>query len=69
MQTQKMSLANIKGKLSRDEMKKIMAGSGNTICTCGDSMITTACSGNTWYCMQAASNYCYSMGYSTYSCN
>ncbi len=29
MQTQKMSLANIKGKLSRDEMKKIMAGSGN----------------------------------------
>jgi hypothetical protein len=27
MQTQKMSLANIQGKLSRDEMKKIMAGS------------------------------------------
>ncbi len=29
MQTQQMSLANIKGKLSRDEMKKIMAGSGS----------------------------------------
>ena len=27
MQTQKMSLANIKGKLSRSEMKDIMAGS------------------------------------------
>ena len=27
MQTQKMSLANIKGKLSRTEMKNIMAGS------------------------------------------
>ncbi len=27
MQTQKMSLANIKGKLSRAEMKNIMAGS------------------------------------------
>ncbi len=32
MQTQKMSLANIKGKLSRAEMKNIMAGSG-TSCT------------------------------------
>lgn len=28
MVTQKMSLANIKGKLSRAEMKNIMAGSG-----------------------------------------
>jgi hypothetical protein len=28
MKTQKMSLANIQGKLSRIEMKKIMAGSG-----------------------------------------
>lgn len=33
MQTKKMSLANIKGKLSRKEMKNIMAGSGNVICT------------------------------------
>jgi hypothetical protein len=28
MKTTKMSLANIQGKLSRTEMKKIMAGSG-----------------------------------------
>lgn len=31
MQTKKMSLANIQGKLSRAEMKQVMAGSG----TCG----------------------------------
>lgn len=31
METKKMSLANIKGKLSRSEMKNIMAGSGGTI--------------------------------------
>lgn len=29
MKTIKMSLANMQGKLSRDEMKNIMAGSGN----------------------------------------
>jgi hypothetical protein len=28
MKTTKMSLANLQGKLSRNEMKKIMAGSG-----------------------------------------
>ncbi len=28
MQTKKMNLANIQGKLSRSEMKNIMAGSG-----------------------------------------
>ena len=33
MGTQKMSLANIQGKLSRAEMKDIMAGSG-TACSC-----------------------------------
>ena len=33
MQTKKMSLANIKGKLSRTEMKNFMAGSsGSTQC-------------------------------------
>jgi len=32
MQLKKMSLANIKGKLSRAEMKNIMAGSGSS-CT------------------------------------
>ena len=34
MQTQKISLANIKGKLSRTEMKNIMAGSGTTYKCC-----------------------------------
>jgi hypothetical protein len=33
MKTQKMSLANIQGKMSRTEMKKIMAGSGGGSCT------------------------------------
>jgi hypothetical protein len=39
MKTTKMSLANIQGKLSRTEMKSILAGSGS----CG-----TKCSGYTW---------------------
>ena len=47
MQTQKMSLANIQGKLSRNEMKKIMAGSGES-CS-----ISASCSvfysGNTYF--------------------
>ena len=32
MKTLKMSLANIQGKLSRAEMKKVMAGSGSDNC-------------------------------------
>jgi hypothetical protein len=32
MKKTKMSLANIQGKLSKDEMKKIMAGSGHSLC-------------------------------------
>jgi len=32
MKTLKMSLANIQGKLSRAEMRKVMAGTGE--CTC-----------------------------------
>ena len=35
MKTQKMSLANIQGKLSRAEMKNIMAGSGGANCPIG----------------------------------
>jgi hypothetical protein len=34
MQTQKMSLANIQGKLSRTEMKNIMAGSATCTLYC-----------------------------------
>jgi hypothetical protein len=36
MKTTKMSLANIQGKLSRTEMKIIMAGSGGACVKCGD---------------------------------
>ena len=36
MKTQKMSLANIQGKLSRAEMKKIMAGSAACAVKCKD---------------------------------
>ena len=40
MQTIKMSLANIKGKLSRAEMKNIMAGSGD------EGRCSSSCSGS-----------------------
>lgn len=44
MQTKKMSLANIQGKLSRAEMKSIMAGSGDDGGQCGtDCADTTTC--------------------------
>ena len=44
MKTTKMSLANIQGKLSRSEMKNIMAGSGSG-CYTGDdcSLKQSAC--------------------------
>ena len=34
MKTSKMSLANIQGKLSRTEMRNIMAGSGSNCSVC-----------------------------------
>ena len=43
METKKMSLANIQGKLSRVEMKNIMAGlNGGTTCSCNSSDQCTA---------------------------
>ncbi len=42
MKTTKMSLANIQGKLSRTEMKNIMAGSGGDNCP---TNCTTDCTG------------------------
>ena len=57
MKTQKMSLANIKGKLSRAEMKNIMAGSGGgsgcsgSNCSYGSCTIDSgACKGATGQC-------------------
>jgi hypothetical protein len=41
MKTKKMSLATIQGKLSRAEMKNIMAGSGRE--GCGTSCAPTLC--------------------------
>lgn len=41
----KMSLANIQGKLSRNEMKEIMAGSGTTSCTCLETDPDGTCDG------------------------
>ncbi len=43
MGIRKMSLANIQGKLSRAEMKSIMAGSGSCPTACGKKV------GNTTY--------------------
>ena len=45
MQTKKMSIANINGKLSRAEMKQIMAGSGDGVCGCitNDDRANTTC--------------------------
>ena len=41
MKTLKMSLANIQGKLSRAEMKKVMAGSGECGIYCPGSTYRT----------------------------
>ena len=51
MQTQKMSLANITGKLSRAEMKNIMAGSSDG---CGGA----ACGGGGNYTCSMTINGC-----------
>lgn len=52
MKTQKMSLANIQGKLSRTEMKNIMAGSGTCLedytydCTSNSACCNNKCERN-----------------------
>jgi hypothetical protein len=51
MKTQKMSLANIQGKLSRTEMKSIMAGSGP-----GDSCNVYCGSGSGYTCSGTCSS-------------
>lgn len=50
MKTTKMSLANIKGKLSRTEMKNIMAGSGgNSECITHCTYYQAGCSASKDY--------------------
>lgn len=56
MKTLKMSLENIQGKLSRAEMKKVMAGSGAPTCTdnsCG--ALKLPCCSSSDYCSDASS--------------
>jgi hypothetical protein len=55
MKTQKMSLARIQGKLSRAEMKDIMAGSG--IPSCGCTTFSPLCS-HTGYCINSTGHCC-----------
>ena len=62
MGIQKMSLANIKGKLSRAEMKNIMAGSGdegcNGVIVCNpDGPTGCAAAGPTCSCKKQGSGY------------
>jgi hypothetical protein len=59
MKTVKMSLANIQGKLSRSEMKNIMAGSGGGHCWSCTSNQGSSC----WY---VASN---DVGAGFFTCN
>lgn len=58
--------------LSRNEMKRINGGKGQTICTCGNTMITTACSYNDLsgaiQCHVLAVQYCSGLGYDSVSC-
>lgn len=62
MKTEKMSFKNIKDVLSRDEMKKIMAGSGDLCGMCGPNR-NWACASNwqsTCQCQVFAGATCYS---------
>ena len=49
MKKTKMSLANIQGKLSRTEMKNIMAGSGPSGYYSGDCSLYDSSTGTTYY--------------------
>ena len=67
MQTKKMSLANIQGKLNRTEMKQIMAGSAtgkscSTDCNVGGAI---------WACYSDAGDNtgCYCVGHRDLSCS
>ena len=61
MPTKKMSLANMQGKLSRAEMKKIMAGSG--VISCGEG-----CSSGTDCHLNSSCPKCISHNGGSYQC-
>lgn len=48
METKKMNLANIQGKLSRTEMKNIMAGSGSAECSGPCNLSQALCTGTNY---------------------
>jgi natural product precursor len=52
MKAKKLNLANIQGKLSRSEMKNIMAGSDDSQCgtACADSTSCTLDGGHSGHC-------------------
>ena len=57
MKTKKLSFKEIKGVLSRDEMKKIMAGSAPcTMTPCKSDSDCANCEGNT-HCKRPATEY------------
>ena len=56
MKTIKMSLANIEGKLSRKEMKNIMAGSGDGCQTYHCGAYQTSCCDAADICSNASSS-------------
>ena len=59
MKTVKMSLANLEGKLSRKEMKGIMAGSGSGYCgTCVGGVGSWYGNSSSASCAQTGYNYC-----------
>jgi hypothetical protein len=60
METKKMSLANIQGKLSRAEMKNIMAGDGVVCAYKNASGATTYgnCTGQVYQCQAVAGAWC-----------
>lgn len=58
METKKMNLANIQGKLSRTEMKNIMAGSSTCTYGCTDPSKGIMC----------GSYLCFPVGYNCLSC-
>jgi hypothetical protein len=63
MKTTKMSLATIQGKLSRVEMKKIMAGSGESDCGTQCSGTCSLGNGNYGKCYTSPKNgNCYCSG-------
>jgi len=63
MKTAKMSLATMQGKMSRVEMKSIMAGSGVIIasggqCCWADTNTCSKCVGGGWSCTQGVWRSC-----------